>query len=494
MHFPAILALLSLAGASPLWDAATRDPHPLSTRSIATTQHVSPLKRMTNANKVNARLQYGEAPLVFGEEGVDFLAGISFGTQTFFVVVDTGSSDTWLVSSGFTCVNQTTNATLTEADCLFGPYYNIDTSFTQIPNENFNLSYADGEYLNGIVGYDSVTLAGITVPKQEVGVVTLAAWDGDGVSSGLVGLAFQTLTSAYPGTNVSADNQTTNRIKYPSIIDTIFEIDNLTQPLFSLALSRDESNTSYGGELAIGGTPVLTDPTINASSIFASAAFEILTQQFIDPDTPEYQFYVINITDVAFGPETAGTTALPNAQFIVDSGTCKTSINTISSPSSASSLFAGQHVISTWEMLSFSRRKPGQHRTVPPNHHALLPLSAPPMTSQPTHPTLLATNHTLHRHYTPLCPHPNRPRVQRPLRPPSLRLQRDGPLLRKLHRHPTTLRCRDRRRGLFAEPARSRHERRGTRAVCKWHPGRRRPTGDTEYSRGCVFEERLGSV
>ena len=324
MYFSiAFLVLFSLVGSSPLPDfPRSTNAHSLPSRSLAMSPHTVSLERMPNAKKANARLQYVQAPLVFGEEGVDFLAGISFGTQTFDVVVDTGSSDTWLVSSGFTCVNQTTNATLEEADCLFGPYYTTDTSFTQIPDENFNISYADGEYLNGIVGYDSVTLAGLTVPKQEVGVVNLAAWSGDGVSSGLVGLAFPTLTSAYPGTNESADNQTTNRIKYPSIMETVFDIDNLTAPVFSLALSRDQSNTSYGGEIAIGGIPDITDPKINASSTFASTAFEILAQAFIDPNTPEYQFYVINVTDVVFGPETAATTALPNAQFIVDSGKC----------------------------------------------------------------------------------------------------------------------------------------------------------------------------
>jgi hypothetical protein len=41
---------------------------------------------------------------------------------------------------------------------------------------------------------------------------------------------------------------------YPSIIDTIFEIQNLTALIFTLALSRDESNNSYGGVIAIGGS------------------------------------------------------------------------------------------------------------------------------------------------------------------------------------------------------------------------------------------------
>ena len=156
------------------------------------------------------------------------------------------------------------------------------------------------------------------VKGQKVGVVNLAAWDGDGISSGLVGLAFPSLTSAYPGTNVSADNQTMNAVN-PSIIDTIFEIQNLTASMFTLALSRDESNNSYGGVIAIGGVPSLADPSINASSSFVSTPIEILITQFIDPGTSEYQFYTINIIDIVYGD--TNTVALPSTEFIVDSGT-----------------------------------------------------------------------------------------------------------------------------------------------------------------------------
>lgn len=225
--------------------------------------------------------------------------------------------------TGFTCVNQTDNSTLTEANCYFGVYFNTDSTFSEIADENFNIIYADGEYLNGVVGYEEVTLADILIKGQKVGVVNLAAWDGDGISLGLVGLAFPSLTSAYPGTNVSADNQTMNAV-YPSIIDTIFEIQNLTAPMF--ALSRDESNNSYGGVIAIGGVPSLTDPTINASSSFVSTPIEILITQFINPGTPGYQFYTINITDIVYGD--SNTVALPSAEFIVDSGRTLLYVNT----------------------------------------------------------------------------------------------------------------------------------------------------------------------
>jgi hypothetical protein len=42
--------------------------------------------------------------------------------------------------------------------------------------ENFNVSYASGEFLVGQVGYESITLAGITVPKQEIGLIDYAYW------------------------------------------------------------------------------------------------------------------------------------------------------------------------------------------------------------------------------------------------------------------------------------------------------------------------------
>ena len=61
------------------------------------------------------------------------------------------------------------------------------------------------EFLNGEVGTDSVTVGGMTVTKQEIGLVTNAAWEGDGVNTGLMGLAYPGLTSVYNGSNPDDD-------------------------------------------------------------------------------------------------------------------------------------------------------------------------------------------------------------------------------------------------------------------------------------------------
>jgi hypothetical protein len=124
--------------------------------------------------------------------GEEFATQITFGDFTFETIVDTGSSDTWVVESGFQCENVTTSAPLPEEACNFGPTYAPGPEFTQIPDENFNITYGDGEFLTGIMGYDQVTIAGITV-KQEVALVNLAAWEGDDTTSGLAGFAYPAL-------------------------------------------------------------------------------------------------------------------------------------------------------------------------------------------------------------------------------------------------------------------------------------------------------------
>lgn len=90
-----------------------------------------------------------------------------------------------------------------------------------------------------------MTFAGIKVPKQEVGLVNLGAGTFDGVSSGILGLAFSALTVAYTGTKVSEDvrdtprnpNATSNRKPYSGIVHTMFFTENLSDPVFALALS-----------------------------------------------------------------------------------------------------------------------------------------------------------------------------------------------------------------------------------------------------------------
>lgn len=269
---------------------------------------------------------YGVAPLSIAA-GQVFLAPITFGTQTFNAILDTGSSDTWLAVSGFQCFSAVTGAPQSEADCLFGPTYNISKTFKQIPNENFNVTYADQEVVTGIEGTEEITLAGITVKNQQVGVVDFAVWNGDGVSSGLIGLAFPSITSAFVGTDPSQDSRN-NTITYNPIFTNMYT-EKLVAPIFSLALTRGNDS---GGFLAIGGLP-----RVAHSKNFAALPLQVLTVHNTAAPTgakPQYQFYAITIqgfeilgakyTSSSHGgnPNPFGRPDVPETeQVIIDSGT-----------------------------------------------------------------------------------------------------------------------------------------------------------------------------
>jgi hypothetical protein len=193
---------------------------------VVVTSAVLPLTRKP-ATGISAARRQGLSKLVIGNgsttgltslfTGEEFAAEVEFGTETFELIVDTGSSDTWVVETGFTCTDLSTGKTTTEgrfllelpqsswngiyrallifylpAYCDFGPYYTKSSTFTAISGETFSIEYGDGEYLTGIMGTEEVTVAGITV-DQEVALVTAAAWEGDGTTSGLMGLAYPAL-------------------------------------------------------------------------------------------------------------------------------------------------------------------------------------------------------------------------------------------------------------------------------------------------------------
>lgn len=92
---------------------------------------------------------------------------LAFGSQSFKVLLDTGSSDAWLVLSDFTCfINHKAHP---KADCNVGPPYHIDDDLTEIPGEIFHARYSP-MVAAGFPGMVPITLAGVTT-TAEVGVV-----------------------------------------------------------------------------------------------------------------------------------------------------------------------------------------------------------------------------------------------------------------------------------------------------------------------------------
>lgn len=212
------------------------------------------------------------------------------------MVVDTGSSDPWLVVTGFSCYDPVDDSPQDEDFCAFGPLYESTQSSTFVPiaDENFNISYADGEYLTGSLAYESFRMAGIDVSSQQFGVVDQAAWNGDGMSSGLLGFAYRTLTSAYAGSNDSSDVRGQTLLYNPLFVN-MYENEGVP-PVFSMAIDRIQSN---GGVIGIGGIP-----DIPHAPFWATTDIHPVNVNGSDGQ-PVYEFYTIDIDGFAISNSTS---------------------------------------------------------------------------------------------------------------------------------------------------------------------------------------------
>lgn len=214
------------------------------------------------------------ASLLSAQYGTTLNADVTFGNQTFKLLVDTGSSDTYVVRNDFTCIHPKTNLQLPQAECLHVPQgYNETSTYRLIPNKTFGVQYGNG-IASGVMAYEDITFAGVTVPGQEVGIVDHSTPMGDGTNSGLLGLGYPSLTSAHPGNHTDNTTFFYNRDSYNPLFNTMYERGLIAEPFFSIALAhtpRNVSTPTFGGYLTLGDLPpVAHDPK------FATVPVEIL--------------------------------------------------------------------------------------------------------------------------------------------------------------------------------------------------------------------------
>ncbi|KAK7750598.1 hypothetical protein SLS62_007445 [Diatrype stigma] len=224
-------------------------------------QEASPYPTQGDDNDVD--IPEGIAGLRAGLNQVEYLVRAEVGGQEFLVIPDTGSSDTWVAREGFECLDQFGRRPAADrSSCGFGPLYHggfpggkateIDGRGDEV-DVQMHISYLSGDFLNGPMGYADVTVARVTVPRQQISLIDVASFDGDGVSSGILGLGLRGLTSGFRGPKLSDE-----RAPYAPFIETMGNGSGsggreggVADPVFSFAMSRDESR-SY---IAFGGVP-----------------------------------------------------------------------------------------------------------------------------------------------------------------------------------------------------------------------------------------------
>ncbi|KAJ5368259.1 uncharacterized protein N7496_008019 [Penicillium cataractarum] len=209
-----------------------------------------------NGSPLNRRDSSTTIPLVATQFGTVFDVPVTIGNQTFQLLVDTGSSDTYVMNTGFTCINGTSNLVIPQADCLYSnKTYHTSSTYRPVQNEMFGIQYGAG-LASGILAYEDVKVGGIAVQSQKIGIANISNPMGDGVNSGLLGLAYPSITSAHPANHTSNETYWFDRLPYNPLLYTMHK-KGIVEPYFSLALAHTPQNesTAFGGYLTLGGLP-----------------------------------------------------------------------------------------------------------------------------------------------------------------------------------------------------------------------------------------------
>ncbi|KAK8058368.1 acid protease [Apiospora phragmitis] len=220
------------------------------------------------------------------------------------MIPDTGSADTWLMSSSFKCLDRS-HQQQDQTACNFGPSFAGNFSGGRIADEHMNISYGGGDSLNGDMGYADITVAGITVPKQQMSLVTSASIRGNGIFSGILGLGMRGLTTSYTGSDPSNDGPATAK-EYAPFVETM---SNKVDPLLSVAMSRDEGRSS----VSFGGLP----PNVTTGE-FATTP---IRQMSVNGGPKHYMYYGLMPDNMKVGNTETNQTWSKPAGMLVDTGT-----------------------------------------------------------------------------------------------------------------------------------------------------------------------------
>lgn len=105
---------------------------------------------------------------------------MTFGEQTFPMEIDTGSSALWLFNTN-TPSNEQNGHPLYDASA--------SSSFKLQDGYKFDIEYADGTGMTGPVGTEDVTMAGITIQGQYIGIPDDVRTDSNPIQGGCLGMA-----------------------------------------------------------------------------------------------------------------------------------------------------------------------------------------------------------------------------------------------------------------------------------------------------------------
>ncbi|KAF7342908.1 Aspartic protease [Mycena sanguinolenta] len=217
----------------------------------------------------DAAAAVGEAPAT--NEDDTYVAATKIGTQTFDLIVDTGSSNTWVGS---------------------GTKYKPGSTSTDT-GKSFSVSYGSGT-VSGTEYTDTLVLGGLTVTKQSIGDGTKSS-GFEGVD-GIIGFGPVDLTEDTVSGSTTVPTVMNNLLSQGSISTQVLGVS------FAPESGSDDDDTN--GELTLGGT----DSTKFSGSI---------TYTTKTSTSPYSEYWGITVSSITYNGKSIGS----SASAIVDTGT-----------------------------------------------------------------------------------------------------------------------------------------------------------------------------
>jgi Eukaryotic aspartyl protease len=228
--------------------------------ALAATERLGVARRQVAATESEVALKFSPSS--------GWSAPVKIGADTFNLVISTQDADTWVAADNIKCVNPPdAPPSAPQPPCKFGNKYKTSGTFAKATGDQGPV--LNGVIGSGLVGSETVTVAGITVPKQTIGVLNDGAGFDETVSGSLgLGPSIQTDIGYL-------NNQ--SRFQYSPIFDSMVQNKLIKSPVFSLAL------TATGGALAFGGLPksVSVDAGSLATAQLAGEAYAITADGYL---------------------------------------------------------------------------------------------------------------------------------------------------------------------------------------------------------------------
>ncbi|KAG1869080.1 aspartic peptidase domain-containing protein [Suillus tomentosus] len=212
-------------------------------------------------------------PVINNVQGYLITVGIGSPATTYDLIVDTGSSNTWVGANT--------------------KYVKTKTSVDTREPVAVSYSYSSGSF-SGTEYTDTITLGtGLTIPSQSIGVASTSS--GFTGVDGILGIGPLDLT------NGTLTNEPTKTI--PTVIDNLYSQGTISQKVIGISFEPTTSNLVTNGVLTFGGT--------DATKYTGSIAYTPITTSF-----PSSTYWGIN-ESISYG----SMTILSSTVGIVDTGT-----------------------------------------------------------------------------------------------------------------------------------------------------------------------------